>query len=36
MLQDLRRLRDDAKQMGLNSDLPALEKALAAAAELNR
>jgi len=26
MLQELRRLRDEAKRMGLNSDLPALEK----------
>jgi hypothetical protein len=30
-LQELRRLRDEAKLMGLNSDIPALQEALDAA-----
>jgi len=36
LTQELRHLRDEARRMGLNSDLPALQDALDAAAELNR
>jgi hypothetical protein len=35
MLQEIRHLRDEAKRMDLNSDLPALQEALDAR-ELNR